>query len=80
MRMRQAVTETRLRGVNALCLTGNRQAANHPPGVCGSRRHALPVWPELLPTMLLDRMTGPMQSSSPLGAKGGAGLRTPMNP
>jgi len=60
--MRQAVTEARLQGINAFCLTVDRQAAGYLPGVFGSRQYALLPKPEFLPAVLLDWMRQLMQS------------------
>jgi nitric oxide reductase NorD protein len=54
--MRQAVTEARLQGVAAFCLTIDRQAASYLPAVFGARQYALLTKPERLPVVLLDWM------------------------
>ena len=60
--MRQAVTEARLQGINAFCLTVDRQAANYLPDIFGPRQYALLPKPELLPAVLLDWMRRLMQN------------------
>ena len=54
--MRQAVTEARLQGINAFCLTIDRQAAAYLPKVFGLRQYALLKEPTALPAALLDWM------------------------
>lgn len=52
--MRQAVNETRLRGIQPFCLTIDRQASGYLPAVFGARRYALLPNPERLPGVLLE--------------------------
>uniref|UniRef100_UPI003F49ACDA nitric oxide reductase activation protein NorD n=1 Tax=Cupriavidus yeoncheonensis TaxID=1462994 RepID=UPI003F49ACDA len=54
--MRLAVVEARLQGINAFCLTVDRQAANYLAKIFGPRQYALLPRPELLPTVLVDWM------------------------
>lgn len=54
--MRQAVTETKLQGIQPFCLTVDRQAAAYLPAIFGAHQYALLPRPELLPTVLLDWM------------------------
>lgn len=60
--MRQAVTESRLQGLQPFCLTVDRQAAAYLPGIFGAHQYALLPRPELLPTVLLDWMRRLLQS------------------
>lgn len=52
--MRQAVTEARLQGISAFCLTVDRQPASYLTSVFGPHQYALLPRPELLPLALLD--------------------------
>ena len=52
--MRQAVTEDRLQGLSAFCLTIDSQAASYLPKVFGPHQYALLPHPQLLPKVLLD--------------------------
>ncbi|MCC6534191.1 MAG: hypothetical protein IT531_16705 [Burkholderiales bacterium] len=54
--MRQAVTEARLQGICAFCLTIDRQAATYLPRVFGPNQYALLTEPQRLPFVLLDWM------------------------
>ncbi len=52
--MRQAVTEAKLQGISAFCLTIDRQAPYYLPHIFGIHHYALLPRPELLPIALLD--------------------------
>ena len=54
--IRRAVTEARLQGVFAFCLTIDRRAADYLPAVFGAHQYALLPCPERLPAVLLDWM------------------------
>src|SRR5690606_1254208 len=52
--MRQAVTEARMQGIQAFCLTIDHAAPDYLPGIFGSGQYALLPRPDRLPTALLD--------------------------
>lgn len=52
--MRQAVSEARMQGMQAFCLTIDHKAPAYLPGVFGAHQYALLPRPERLPTALLD--------------------------